>query len=144
MKPWSNLFFHRRSVSIAVLLVILTAGVYAAFRGNAARSSAEPESAAQGRSDQDLEAEVITILPSGFEPRELSRPAGRFVLMFDNESGLQSLELRLERTGMPRIIELRPNRKTEATQLLNLPAGEYQVTEANHPEWTMNLTITKR
>ncbi len=143
MNRWSN-FLQRRSVPIAVVIVILTAGVYAAFRVHAERSSAEVRPAAQGKSDQDIEAEVITILPTGFEPRELSRPTGRFLLMFDNESGLQSLELRLERTGMPRITELRLNRKTESTQLLNLPAGEYQVTEANHPEWTLNLTITKR
>lgn len=123
MNRWSNFFLQRRSVPIAVVIVILTAGVYAAFRVNAERSSAESRPAAQGKSDQDIEAEVITILPTGFEPRELSRPTGRFLLMFDNESGLQSLELRLERTGMPRITELRLNRKTESTQLLNLPAG---------------------
>lgn len=144
MKRWSNFFSHGRSVPVAVVLAILTAGVYAAFRVNAERSSAESKPTVQGKSDHDLEAEVITILPSGFEPRELSRPAGRFVLMFDNESGLQSLEFRLERAGMPRITELRLNRKTESTKLLNLPPGEYQVTEANHPEWTLNLTITNR
>ena len=145
MRPWSNFFSQRRSVLIAVVVVTITAGVFAAFRVYAERSSAKPEpAAAQGKTAENLEAEVITILPTGFEPQELSRPAGRFLLLFDNESGMPNLDLRLERTGHPRITEVRLNRKTEATKVLNLPAGEYQVTEANHPEWTMNLIITKR
>ena len=71
------------------------------------------------------------------------RPAGSFVLMFDNQSGLQPLDLRLERAGMPRVTELRLRRKSDSTTILNLSHGEYQVTEASHTGWSLKLTLTK-
>jgi len=41
----------------------------------------------------DFEAELITITPHGFEPREIMRPQGRFLLMIDNRSGVAATAL---------------------------------------------------
>jgi len=35
-----------------------------------------------------VQAELITVTPTGFEPSELTRPKGRFLLAIDNQSGL--------------------------------------------------------
>ena len=141
----SHCSFLDKSAFAIVIASILAAGVYAAFR---TRPDLGPEAkaAAMGPtiSADDLEAELITITADGFQPAEITRPAGRFMLMFDNQSGLRGLELRLERTGMPRLTELRLSRKMGATKVLNLPAGEYQVNEADHPAWSLKLTLTKR
>lgn len=141
----SHCSFLNKSTLAIVIASILAAGVYAALRS---RPYLGPEAKAAAMaptlSADDLEAELITITADGFEPAEITRPAGRFVLMFDNQSGLRGLELRLERTGMPRLTELRLSRKTGATKVLNLPAGEYQVIEADHPAWSLKLTLTKR
>lgn len=145
MKHWSRRSLAVRSLLALLIGLILAFSVYAAIRLKAAKRSAKPEVAGgPTAANENVEAELITILPGGFEPRELVRPAGSFVLMFDNQSGLQPLDLRLERTGMPRVTELRLRRKTDSTTILNLPHGEYQVTEANHPEWSLKLTLTRR
>lgn len=139
---------HHSFLKTALAITIaslLAAGIYAAFRtrpdlgAGAKAAGMEP-----AISTDEFEAELITITANGFEPAEITRPAGRFVLMFDNQSGLRPLELRLERPGMPRLTELRLNRTTGATKVLNLPAGEYQVAEADHPSWSLKLTLTKR
>lgn len=135
-------FLNKTALAIAIAS-LLAAGVYAAFRTDL-RPESKPAVTATGTSADDLEAELITITANGFEPAEITRPAGRVVLMFDNQSGLRPLDLRLERPGMPRLTELRLNRKTGGTKVLNLPAGDYQVTAADHPEWSFKLTLTKR
>lgn len=145
MKHWSRHSLAVRSLFALLIGLILAFSVYAAFRLKTANRSAEPEvTAGPTPATENVEVELITILPSGFEPGELVRPSGSFVLMFDNQSGLQSLDLRLERAGMPRITELRLRRKTDSTTILNLPQGEYQVKEVGHPEWSLKLTLTKR
>ena|SRR5215211_1939976 len=145
MKHWSHHSLVGRTLLTSLIGLILVFSVYAAFRLKTPRRSAEPEVVSgPTTASENVEAELITILPSGFEPGELVRPAGSFVLMFDNQSGLQPLDLRLERAGMPRLTELRLRRKSDSTTILNLPQGEYQVTEANHPGWSLKLTLTRR
>lgn len=139
----SHLSFLNKTALTVAIASILAAGVYAALRTRP-DLVAEAKAAVTAPATNDLEAELITITADGFEPAEITRPAGRFVLTFDNQSGLRPFELRLERTDMPRLTELRLSRKTGATKILNLPAGEYQVTEAGHPAWSLKLTLTKR
>src|SRR5690349_7111127 len=43
-----------------------------------------------------IEAEVITILPSGFQPAQITRPAGKFLLAVENRSGLKSIDFQLD------------------------------------------------
>ena len=146
MKHWSHHFLTLRSVLLIAIGTILAVSVYATYRTktvNPSRESNPAETIAIPPSE-DLEVELITILPQGFEPGTIVRPAGRFVLMFDNQSRLQPLELHLERSGAPRVAEVKLHRKTGTTKVLNLPPGDYLVTEANHSDWTLRLTLTSR
>src|SRR6266508_4488481 len=36
-----------------------------------------------------IESELITITPRGFEPKEITRPTGEFLLVINNRSGLE-------------------------------------------------------
>src|SRR5215207_2646259 len=83
-----------------------------------------------------MEAELITIEPHGFEPAEIVRPRGRFLLSIDNRSGLEDIQLRLERADGGRVpaLELR-NRRLSWREDVDLPPGQYVIRETNQRDW---------
>jgi hypothetical protein len=92
-----------------------------------------------------VEVELITILPSGFEPKEITRPAGLFALAVENRSGLEDSELFLETESGSRLHNAHmPNRKLDWKQGLDLSPGSYVLGEVSHPEWRCVITITPR
>ena len=92
----------------------------------------------------DFESELVTITPHGFEPREITRPQGRFLLMVDNRSGLGATSLALTREAGARTHEMRvPREEPDWSEVVNLPPGRYVLTEDDHSEWTCVLIITR-
>jgi hypothetical protein len=92
----------------------------------------------------DIQAELITVAPHGFEPQELTRPRGRFLLMIDNRSGLETVALRLTREGGPRVREMRvPREEPDWSEVVDLDPGRYLLTEANHSGWVCVITISR-
>jgi hypothetical protein len=92
-----------------------------------------------------VEAELITIQPNGFEPSEISRPKGRFLLGIDNRSGSEQIQLRLELTDGARVPALESrNRRLSWREEVDFPPGQYVIKEMNHPEWSCLITITAR
>jgi hypothetical protein len=90
-----------------------------------------------------VEAEVITVLPSGFQPSEITRPRGQFLILVDNQSGFDDVTLRLSKVAGQRLRELKQTEKEKVMrQLEDLPPGEYQLTAAEHPDWVCRITIT--
>jgi hypothetical protein len=93
-----------------------------------------------------LESEHVTIRPTGFEPTEIARPAGRILLAVNDRSGLDSLDLRLDIETVHRLFEVRVPRDTngrhEWRQVVTLVPGHYVLTEANHPDWVCRITVT--
>lgn len=94
--------------------------------------------------DQNVEVEVITATAQGFEPTAITRPRGPFVLALHNRSGEEDLALRVYRVSGEQVheVRLRTGRRTQH-QRLDLPAGEYLIAEADHPEWRCRLTINR-
>jgi hypothetical protein len=89
-----------------------------------------------------VEGEVVTIRSSGFDPKQISRPAERFTLLVDNRSGLAAVNLRLDRVGGSRLHEvLVPREKLDWVQGLDLTPGDYLLTEASRPDWICRITI---
>lgn len=107
-------------------------------------AEAQAQAPAQARTpDRRIEAEIITLRPNGFDPAEITRPAGEFLLTVDNRSGVHELDLRLDREGGGRQHEARtPKGKRGWNRLVNLPPGRYTLSEANHPDWVCRVTIT--
>jgi hypothetical protein len=105
---------------------------------------AQPSAAAQGNSSHKaLEAEIVTIRPFGFEPAEISRPHGRFILMVDNRSGIGDVELQLNRETGAHLHQVRvPRAEQDWNDVFDLPPGQYVLREAGHPEWSCRITIT--
>ena len=92
-----------------------------------------------------LETELITLQPSGFEPNEIRRPQGAFILGVDNRAGVEAIELQFRRVDGQRLNTLQtPKRKVSWREVVDLPPGEYVLSVAHHPEWTCNVTILPR
>src|SRR2546423_5127331 len=90
-----------------------------------------------------LEAELITITPTGFEPSEITRPAGQVLLAAENRSGLDDLTIRIGLDDGVRLAQARASRtRLRWSGVVTLVPGRYTITEANHPEWVCHINIT--
>jgi hypothetical protein len=140
--PSSGLF--KTGLILAALVVLTTLAVQAQYwfaQYPPTTLSAKPAQAQQEGSD--LQAEIITITPRGFEPAEITRPAGRFILMLDNHAELAEVTFRLDQEGGARLYEVpMPQERAEWSEVLDLQPGAYLLTEAAHADWLARITIT--
>ena len=96
---------------------------------------------------EGLQVELVTIHPYGFEPEELTLAKGRFLLAIDNRSHLDEVSVQLLSPGgaqgtMARAPVTRmPRGNMNWNRMVDLPPGEYLLTEENHPQWTCKITI---
>jgi hypothetical protein len=100
----------------------------------------------QGNSSpQRIETELIKIGPNGFEPAEITRPEGRFLLAIQNRSGLAEIALQVSREDShARFLIPTRKKRQDWRDVIAPPPGRYVLTEANHPEWHCLITITAR
>lgn len=92
--------------------------------------------------DHDMTVELISVGPDGFDPKNITRPGGRFLLAINNRSGLEELTVQLRREDGTLLREARVNRKQPNWRsIVNLPEGTYQLTEANHSDWVCRIVI---
>jgi hypothetical protein len=89
-----------------------------------------------------LETELVTVRPHGFEPAEITRIGGRFLLAVENRSGVEELWLRLDNeTGGKEREERVHRKKLDWNDVVELKPGSYRLTEAHHPDWVCRITI---
>ncbi|MBA2704350.1 MAG: hypothetical protein H0U60_10910 [Blastocatellia bacterium] len=98
----------------------------------------------QGR--ERLQAELITLRPTGFEPAEITRQQGPFLLAVDNRTGTdEDLTLIVERVNGPREHEVKQmGRRIRWRKVMDLQPGDYWLKVAEHPEWACHIAITAR
>jgi hypothetical protein len=90
-----------------------------------------------------IRTELITILPTGFDPTEIRVADGQFRIAVDNKSGLDDVTLRLTHEGGARVREMRlPPGQLKWREKLNLPDGTYVLTESNHAHWRCRIVVT--
>lgn len=91
------------------------------------------------------EAEIVTARPSGFEPNEVRRPGGKFQLVVYNRSGLEQLRWRLDRKAGGRLHDVQLSEgRLRSGLFINLPPGEYELSESDHPGWLCRITVEPR
>jgi hypothetical protein len=143
---------HKATMMVVTLAVVIVVASFAGSgyvrRGASAENKMEPRGgdviSSQQRRDR-LETELITLQETGFEPFEITRPQGAFILGVDNRTGLESIELRLERASGERLVALQtPRRKISWREVVQLAPGHYLLSVAHHPEWTCSVTILPR
>ena len=98
-----------------------------------------------GSEEEDLRVLLVAIRPSGFEPKEITLPAGDYLVVVRNRSGSDEFDLRLERNTGQILREVPARRfKRDWKQILQLTPGNYVIRETNHPDWICRITITPR
>jgi len=91
-----------------------------------------------------VQVELITITSTGFEPTELTRPNGRFLLAIDNRSGLDDIQFYFEReTGGPVNVPLNHRSKLAWRDIIDLQPGTYILRARNDDSWRCRITITR-
>jgi len=135
-------------------LLVPTAIVLTAFgfeRGKTSRpiATTEPATSAdtstmlfQGASSASLDAEHLTLRSTGFEPREIARPAGRFLLAIDNVTGMGEMSFRLLNQSGALLRDFPANGRFRLRQIVDLPSGRYALFESKRPNWVCRITIT--
>ena len=99
-------------------------------------------SRASGDQKEGSQRALLTIRPTGFDPREINRAPGAFLLAVDNRSGNDAVTLHLSREGGVRLRDVPLTRgHLKWREKINLPPGEYSLTEENHPDWSCRITI---
>lgn len=131
---------------LIVVMVVTLAAMAVRARGWLAPRPIAPASAPlnpqQGTRSQ-VEAETITLRPTGFEPAEIARPAAQFFLVVENRSGLGAVNLRLDSENGDRLRSVgMSSEEPDWNDLLDLSPGTYLLTEADHPDWACRITIT--
>jgi hypothetical protein len=123
---------------------ISTAAETAATSESAQPTKAAVTAALSSQSaEDDIEVELITIKPYGFDQKEITRPKGPFFLAIDNRSMLPVISLSLVREAGNSQHQVRiPRAKADSISQLNLTPGRYLLKEANQPDWICRITVT--
>jgi hypothetical protein len=141
--PSHRFNFRGRVLLILSLIAVIVGFVVGAHALLVRATRARGAEAAQGtKTRARVEAELVTLTPTGFEPREIARPPGPFLLSVDNYSGQDSVTLHLTVESRGRLREVAvPGRQRDWSEVLTLPPGRYTLAEANHPGWVCHITI---
>jgi hypothetical protein len=100
-------------------------------------------SAVAPKAKELLPSEVVTITPRGFEPGELTRPAGRFFLTVENRSRTRGLTLILDPEHGERLREYtEPEGELDWADEIQLTPGQYTLTTRERPDWVCRITVT--
>lgn len=127
-----------RLVFSTLLLLVSGALILAHFK----RAPSEAATMVQGP-QAVVQAELITVTPTGFEPSELTRAKGRFLLAIDNQSGLDELEFYFERENAGRVnVPLSRRGKLAWREIVDLTPGTYLLRARNDESWRCRITIT--
>jgi hypothetical protein len=113
------------------------------------RKQDEPEGEANaatltvlGESDLNRAVALFTIRPRGFEPRQVTLPAGAYLVVVRNRTGLDQFALRLERESGETLYDVQvPRGKRDWKQFLLLIPGSYILKETNNPAWICRITV---
>jgi len=116
------------------------------FKGTSANTA---NSAVAFQQQEKIESELITVSRFGFVPLAISRPAKDFVMTIVNRTADPQLNLTLNRAvgnrPTEKVIDINLKRGRGSWNAhFNLPPGEYELSEASHPEWRCKITITPR
>ena len=94
---------------------------------------------------EKLNAQVILMRPYGFEPAEITRREGPFLLVVLNRSGVREANYLLSSVASNKLHEAKvPREKLDWHQVVNLTPGDYILRETNHPDWICKITVTQQ
>jgi hypothetical protein len=85
---------------------------------------------------------AVILTPNGFQPPQLTRPPGKFVLAVVPQIGSLDFSFRLD-DGLGRHLRAAqvPSEQPHWADVYDLPPGTYTLRELNHAEWVCQITI---
>ena len=90
----------------------------------------------------DIEEVPLILKSNGFQPKEVKLQSKRFLLSLDNRTDAKELRLRLMRANGSQVRELRvPREAGDWSELFDLPADTYTLTEAGHSNWACKIIL---
>ncbi len=127
-------------ILLSIVLITLVLSVRARIN-QTAWLIVEPERFSKS-SKQRVEGEVIALAATGFDPKQITRSKGPFLLLINNYSRLSPATLLIERdNGAPvRKISL-PGNKLTWSDVIDLPPGNYRLRETTHSHWFCQITL---
>jgi len=129
----------RLRVFFSVLLLLISGALIVAHF----KRAPSVEAAMVQDPEAPVQAELITVTPTGFEPVQITRPKGRFLLAIDNQSGLDEVGFYFEREAGGRLnVPLSRRGKLAWREIINLTPGTYILRSTNDESWRCRLTIT--
>jgi len=154
--PWISKAFNRKTkvknliaLPIALLTAVLVITTFAvSARGWLAKTASTKTAGGENQTQTNhtavrIEAQPITLTPQGFEPTEITRPKGPFLLVINDRTGPRPLEWRLERQGGNHLKSVSmPMGKHKWREVVDLPPGNYLLSESGNPQWKCQITIT--
>lgn len=142
VRPIKSHTSARRAKLLSAVCLLVAVGA-AAVGAHAWLSPTAPRRPPAEQKEEQIEAELVTATPDGFDPAEITRPKGSFYLVVDNLAGLPELNLRLTGEAGHSLHEARvPRGQADWTALLDLNPGTYVLREAEHPGWECRITVT--
>ena len=142
--------FVRHHLNPLVTMVVILAAVCILALGAKARLTASGDQTIPPNAQRNnvpipsnIQVETFRLGFNGFEPKEITRRPGPFVLGIDNYN-FRNASFELVREDGNTAHEINwPTGKTRYRKLLNLPPGNYLLREVNHPDWTAQIIIGK-
>ena len=145
MKPPKSAGVTRRVSLLAIAGVTAVIGLPGRLPAvGADASSATGTGVIRSRPQESEEVLQLVISDGGFEPAQITRRPGKFLLTADDRRGdkSQRLTLRLSREGGELLREIDvPEEATDWAEEIDLPAGRYLVGEVSHPGWSFSIVV---
>lgn len=92
-----------------------------------------------------LKSVLFTIHSQGFEPNDITLPAGKYVLVVDNRSGAEDVQLNLRRGQSEKLKEAKLSRKEmDWYSVIELAPGQYSLSDLNRPKWSANIKVSPK
>jgi len=133
----------RKPATVGVFVVVIGASLlFALSRKTFSLGALATTVASDSHQNDRTEVEIVTLRSWGFEPKEISRPPGPFYLAIDNQSGLEVIDVSLDKETGHKLQSVDLSKgKAKWRQKLALGPGVYLLREAGHPEWTCQITV---
>ena len=127
----------QRPFLLAATIIIAAGVLFVAFAKLSGPASNSPQA-----NTTPTEVELVTLRAAGFEPSEIVRPKGAFVLFVDDRSGKENSSLVLQRVNGERVRSANLQRKkSEWNDVVDLSPGNYVLQDADNPELRCQITI---
>lgn len=142
----------KATLVLVVMLVVLATAV-SQYAGSTTTDNQQPSipaadnsSAPAAQSDEaisDIKVVLVNLRPEGCEPEELQLPAGEYLFIARNRTGLDEVNLRLTRESQQIADAKIPALRKDWKQRLKLTPGTYQLTESTQPQWTCRIVVER-